>query len=125
GELWCGVHRRAGGNTPWTPRGDRKARHCARSTHRALCSWPSTTLSRHSAWRDPTRGDPRLRGVPMTGFAGATPTRVTGGNHEGDADWPGADPFREKEGVFKVSAARSDLSVTVAGVHLTPPMGLT
>ena len=61
----------------------------------------------------------------MTGFAGATPTRVTGGNHEGDADWPGADPFREKEGVFKVSAARSDLSVTVAGVHLTPPMGLT
>jgi|SRR5438093_3036809 len=31
----------------------------------------------------------------------------------------------EKEGVFKVSAPRSDLSVTVAGVHLTPPMGLT
>jgi hypothetical protein len=31
----------------------------------------------------------------------------------------------EKEGVFKVSVPRSDLSVTVAGVHLTPPMGLT
>src|SRR5215471_5910714 len=31
----------------------------------------------------------------------------------------------EKEGVFKVSAPRSDLSVTVAGVKLTPPMGLT
>src|SRR5229473_2662868 len=31
----------------------------------------------------------------------------------------------EKEGAFKVSVPRSDLSVTAAGVHLTPPMGLT
>lgn len=31
----------------------------------------------------------------------------------------------EKEGVFKVSAPRSDLDVRVAGVRLTPPMGLT
>jgi Domain of Unknown Function (DUF1259) len=31
----------------------------------------------------------------------------------------------EKEGVFKVSVPRSDLKVTAAGVHLTPPMGLT
>jgi uncharacterized protein DUF1259 len=31
----------------------------------------------------------------------------------------------EKEGVFKVSVPRSDLSVTVGGVKLTPPMGLT
>ena len=31
----------------------------------------------------------------------------------------------EKEGVFKVSVPRSDLSVTAAGVQLTPPMGLT
>src|SRR5215510_4165110 len=31
----------------------------------------------------------------------------------------------EKEGVFKVSVPRSDLTVTAAGVHLTPPMGLT
>lgn len=31
----------------------------------------------------------------------------------------------EKEGVFKVSAPRSDLTVTAAGVRLTPPMGLT
>src|SRR5882762_4524674 len=31
----------------------------------------------------------------------------------------------EKEGVFKVSVPRSDLSVTAAGVKLTPPMGLT
>src|SRR5207249_9844998 len=113
GELWCGVHRRAGGNTPWTPRGDRKARHCARSTHRALCSWPSTTLSRHSAWRGPTRGDPRLRGVPMTGFAGATPTRVTGGSHEGDADWPGDDPFRDS----RWRCRKPDRTVTPYGAH--------
>ena len=31
----------------------------------------------------------------------------------------------DKAGVFKVSAPRSDLKVNVAGVHLTPPMGLT
>jgi Domain of Unknown Function (DUF1259) len=30
-----------------------------------------------------------------------------------------------KEGVFKVSVPRSDLSVMAAGVHITPPMGLT
>ena len=31
----------------------------------------------------------------------------------------------EKEGVFKVSVPRSDLNVTVAGVKMTPPLGLT
>src|SRR5882762_561135 len=31
----------------------------------------------------------------------------------------------ESEGVFKVSAPRADLSVIVAGVRMTPPMGLT
>jgi hypothetical protein len=31
----------------------------------------------------------------------------------------------DKQGVFKVSVPRSDLSVTVGGVKLTPPMGLT
>src|SRR5262245_16829732 len=31
----------------------------------------------------------------------------------------------EKEHVFKVSAPRSDLTVTAAGVKMTPPMGLT
>jgi hypothetical protein len=31
----------------------------------------------------------------------------------------------EKEGVFKVSVPRKDLSVIVAGVKMTPPMGLT
>jgi hypothetical protein len=33
--------------------------------------------------------------------------------------------FDEKEGVFKISVPRSDLSVTARGVKLTPPMGLT
>ena len=33
--------------------------------------------------------------------------------------------FNEKEGVFKVTMPRSDLSITAAGVRLTPPMGLT
>jgi hypothetical protein len=33
--------------------------------------------------------------------------------------------FDEKAGVFKVSVPRSDLKIVSAGVHLTPPMGLT
>lgn len=33
--------------------------------------------------------------------------------------------FNEKEGVFKVSFPRNDLDVTIAGVKMTPPMGLT
>jgi Domain of Unknown Function (DUF1259) len=33
--------------------------------------------------------------------------------------------FNDKEGVFKVSVPRSDLDVTVAGVKMTPPLGLT
>ncbi len=33
--------------------------------------------------------------------------------------------FDAKEGVFKVSVPRNDLSVTAAGVRLTPPLGLT
>ena len=33
--------------------------------------------------------------------------------------------FNDMEGVFKVSAPRSDLTVVAAGVRLTPPMGLT
>jgi len=33
--------------------------------------------------------------------------------------------LNDKEGVFKVAVPRSDLKVTVAGVHMTPPMGLT
>jgi Domain of Unknown Function (DUF1259) len=33
--------------------------------------------------------------------------------------------LNEKEAVFKVSVPRSDLDVTVAGVKMTPPLGLT
>jgi len=33
--------------------------------------------------------------------------------------------YNEKEGVFKVSMPRDDLSIAVAGVRLTPAMGLT
>lgn len=33
--------------------------------------------------------------------------------------------LNEKEGVFKVSVARTDLKVTTAGVKMTPPLGLT
>src|SRR5215468_10427245 len=33
--------------------------------------------------------------------------------------------LNEKEGVFKVSVPRDDLSVTAGGVKMTPPMGLT
>jgi hypothetical protein len=31
----------------------------------------------------------------------------------------------EKEQVFKVSVPRKDLNVSAAGVHITPPLGLT
>jgi hypothetical protein len=31
----------------------------------------------------------------------------------------------KKESVFKVPVPRKDLSVTIAGVNMTPPMGLT
>src|SRR5947209_5804654 len=33
--------------------------------------------------------------------------------------------LNEKEGVLKVNAPRADLAVTVAGVKMTPPLGLT
>jgi hypothetical protein len=33
--------------------------------------------------------------------------------------------FDEKESVFKVSVPRKDLSVVIAGVKMSPPMGLT
>lgn len=33
--------------------------------------------------------------------------------------------FDQSEGVFKVNVPRSDLAVTVAGVKMTPPLGLT
>jgi hypothetical protein len=45
----------------------------------------------------------------------ATIERLAGGKGE----------LSEKEGVFKVSVPRSDLDITVAGVRMTPPLGLT
>src|SRR5438105_1829477 len=33
--------------------------------------------------------------------------------------------LNEKEGVFKVSYPRADIAATVAGVRITPPLGLT
>src|SRR5262249_29600686 len=53
--------------------------------------------------------------APAAGLDTATIEKLTGA--KGTLD--------EKEGVFKVSVPRSDLSVTAAGVHLSPPMGLT
>jgi Domain of Unknown Function (DUF1259) len=56
--------------------------------------------------------------VSVAGEAGlntATIERLTGVKGE----------LNEKEGVFKVSVPRSDLDITVAGVKMTPPLGLT
>ena len=58
---------------------------------------------------------------PLTSLAGeralatATIERLTGVKGE----------FSEKEGVLKVSVPRSDLEISVAGVKMTPPLGLT
>jgi Domain of Unknown Function (DUF1259) len=58
---------------------------------------------------------------PMTSLSGETALdtaaieRLTGVKGE----------LSEKEGVFKVSAPRSDLDITVAGAKMTPPLGLT
>jgi hypothetical protein len=58
---------------------------------------------------------------PMTSLSGekaldtATIERLAGVKGE----------LSEKEGVFKVSVPRSDLDITVAGVKMTPPLGLT
>src|SRR2546428_14025034 len=37
----------------------------------------------------------------------------------------GKGSYNDKEGVFKVAMPRSDLSITAAGVRLTPPRGRT
>ena len=52
---------------------------------------------------------------PAAGFDQARIEQLTGAKGKLD----------HKAGVFKVSAPRSDLKVVAAGVHLTPPMGLT
>ena len=62
-----------------------------------------------------------LLSSPLMSLAGekaldtATIERLTGVKGE----------LSEKEGVFKVSAPRSDLDISVAGVKMTPPLGLT
>jgi Domain of Unknown Function (DUF1259) len=62
-----------------------------------------------------------LLGSPMTSLSGekaldtATIERLTGVKGE----------LSDKEGVFKVSVPCSDLDITVAGVRMTPPLGLT
>ena len=58
---------------------------------------------------------------PVTSLAGekafdtATIERLTGVKGE----------LSEKEGVFKISVPRTDLDINVAGVKMTPPLGLT
>src|SRR5213594_1196891 len=59
-------------------------------------------------------GQNRNKG-PSAGFDTTSIEQLTGAKGKLD----------EKEGAFKVSAPRSDLTVSAAGVHLTPPMGLT
>jgi hypothetical protein len=62
-----------------------------------------------------------LLSSPLISFAGekalntATIERLSGVKGE----------LSEKEGVFKVSVPRSDLDISVAGVKMTPPLGLT
>src|SRR5712692_4818884 len=63
------------------------------------------------------------------GTAGAAPqekgngTKLDTGRIEELTGIKGA--LNAKEGVFKLSVPRTDLSVTTAGVKMTPPMGLT
>src|SRR5579862_1594317 len=54
-------------------------------------------------------------GAPLDGAAGAEIERLSGAKGTLDA----------AEGIFKVSVPRSDLSVSVAGAHLSPAQGLT
>jgi hypothetical protein len=58
---------------------------------------------------------PVFAATPKTSFDTAKIEELTGAKGT----------LNEKEGVFKVSVPRDDLSVTAAGVKLTPPMGLT
>jgi hypothetical protein len=61
--------------------------------------------------------------VLAAGATPATPTALDTATIERSVGMKGV--LSEKEGVFKVSMPRSDLSVTAAGVRLTPAMGLT
>lgn len=68
--------------------------------------------------------------VPLLAFAAITRPAIAAASAKLDTakieELTGAKgKLDEKEGAFKVSVPRSDLSVTAAGVRLTPPMGLT
>lgn len=56
-------------------------------------------------------------------FAQAAPTKLDTAQIEELTGAKGK--LDEKEGTFKVSVPRSDLAVNVAGVRMTPPLGLT
>ena len=56
-----------------------------------------------------------LAAAPSTGLNTAQIEQLTGLKGK----------FNEQEGVFKINYPRSDLQVTVAGIPMTPPMGLT
>jgi hypothetical protein len=61
--------------------------------------------------------------LPMLAAAHVTARELDTGMIERATGAKGS--WNEKEKVFKVSAPRADLAVTVGGVHVTPPMGLT
>jgi hypothetical protein len=79
----------------------------------------------------------RVRQVGMAVLLACGYAAVVAAPEKGSAPRPGFDTARieqlagvkgkldDKEGVFKVSMPRADIHVTVAGVRMTPPMGLT
>ena len=72
----------------------------------------------------------RLIGLARTSFAvawvsAAPPEKTAFDTHKIEELTGAKGAWNAEEGVFKISAPRGDLSVTAAGVHLTPPMGLT
>ena len=69
------------------------------------------------------RSLPLLVSMAMAGTAAAAEPRLDTVKIEAATGVKGQ--IDEKDGAFKVSVSRSDLSVTAAGVRLTPPMGLT
>src|SRR5262249_25856204 len=77
---------------------------------RRLLGWMSLFLISTMALSAPTAGK-----APGRAMDTASIEQLTGAKGKLD----------EKEGAFKVSVPRTDLTVTAAGVHLTPPMGLT
>jgi hypothetical protein len=64
-----------------------------------------------------------VAGIYVTAFAQTGGTAIDTAAIERLTGAKGA--LDEKEGVFKVSVPRKDLSVVIAGVKMTPPMGLT